>query len=79
MISTSTAAELVEAFREVVALGRVARQADGDEGSGALNVGPAALLGLLADAGEQRLGVLACALDLDASVVSRRVTALEEA
>jgi DNA-binding MarR family transcriptional regulator len=37
------------------------------------------LLRLLADGGEQRLGVLACALELDASVVSRRVTVLEEA
>jgi DNA-binding MarR family transcriptional regulator len=79
VISSSTAAELIEVLREVVSLGRLARQADVEEGSGGLHVGPAALLGLLADAGEQRLGVLACALDLDASVVSRRVTALEEA
>ena len=83
MISTSTASDLVEAIREFVGLGRLARQlADAEppaEGACVLHPSQASLLGLLVAEGEQRLGVLAAALDVDASVISRRVAALEEA
>ncbi|MCE0762752.1 MarR family transcriptional regulator [Pseudonocardia kujensis] len=83
MISTSTASDLVEAIREFVGLGRLARQlADAEppaEGSCVLHPSSAGLLGLLVGEGEQRLGVLAASLDVDASVISRRVAALEEA
>lgn len=83
MISTSTASDLVEAIREFVGLGRLARQlADAEppaEGACVLHPSQAGLLGLLVAEGEQRLGVLATALDVDASVISRRVAALEEA
>ncbi|GAA4698310.1 MarR family transcriptional regulator [Pseudonocardia yuanmonensis] len=83
MISTSTASDLVEAIREFVGLGRLARQlADAEppvEGACVLHPSRAGLLGLLVTEGEQRLGVLAAALDVDASVVSRRVAVLEEA
>lgn len=84
MISTSTAAELLEVMREVLGLGRIARQATdagvaGEPNAYALHVAKAQLLGLLDAAGEQRLGMLAAPLDIDASVVSRRVAALEDA
>jgi DNA-binding MarR family transcriptional regulator len=84
VISTRTAAELIEVLRDVIAQGRLARHlVDADAARAdlpfALHTGQAVLLRLLADGGEQRLGVLACALELDASVVSRRVTVLEEA
>jgi DNA-binding MarR family transcriptional regulator len=84
VISTSTAAELLEVMREVLGLGRLTRQtaeagAGGEPNSYALHVAKAQLLGLLDAAGEQRLGMLAGPLDIDASVVSRRVAALEDA
>src|SRR5689334_10715864 len=49
------------------------------EGACVLHPSQAGLLGLLVADGEQRLGVLAASLDVDASVISRRVAALEEA
>src|SRR5689334_17972523 len=49
------------------------------EGACVLHPSQAGLLGLLVAEGEQRLGVLAASLDVDASVISRRVAALEEA
>ncbi|MFR9801035.1 MarR family winged helix-turn-helix transcriptional regulator [Pseudonocardia sp. RS010] len=83
MVSTSTASDLVEVIREFVGLGRLARHlADAEavgEGACVLHPSRAGLLGLLVADGEQRLGVLAAALDVDASVISRRVAALEEA
>jgi DNA-binding MarR family transcriptional regulator len=83
VISTSTASDLVEAIREFVGLGRLARQmADAEphgDGACVLHPSQAGLLGLLEAEGEQRLGVLAASLDVDASVISRRVAALEEA
>ncbi|GAA2873350.1 hypothetical protein GCM10010472_33280 [Pseudonocardia halophobica] len=83
MISTSTASDLAEAIREFVDLGRLARQlADAEppaDGACVLHPSRAGLLGLLVADGEQRLGVLAASLDVDASVISRRVAALEEA
>ncbi|SDF25670.1 MarR family winged helix-turn-helix transcriptional regulator [Pseudonocardia oroxyli] len=80
MISTSTAADLIEVMRDVVALSRAARQAPEGEPGGpcAVHHAQAGVLVLLHEEGEQRLGRLAGSLELDASVISRRVAVLEE-
>ncbi|MCG8915993.1 MarR family winged helix-turn-helix transcriptional regulator [Actinokineospora sp. PR83] len=72
MIATTTASDLVEVLRGIVRAGR-AVQHTADDG---LHNAPAALLGLLAREGEQRMGRLAGALDVDPSVVSRQVAML---
>jgi DNA-binding MarR family transcriptional regulator len=79
VISTSTAADLVEVIRDVVAMGRAARQAPETEaGPCAVHHAQAGVLVLLHEEGEQRLGRLAGSLEVDASVISRRVAVLEE-
>jgi DNA-binding MarR family transcriptional regulator len=84
VISTSTAAELMDVMREILGLSRLAHQAAepgaaGAPNSYALHAAKAQLLGFLDAAGEQRLGMLAAPLDVDVSVISRRVAALEGA
>jgi DNA-binding MarR family transcriptional regulator len=83
VISTSTAAELMDVMREILGLSRLAHQAAETGAIGApnyvLHVAKAQLLGFLEAAGEQRLGMLAGPLDVDVSVISRRVAALEDA
>jgi DNA-binding MarR family transcriptional regulator len=79
VISTSTAADLVEVIRDVVALSRTARQEVEVVGPCAVHHAQAGVLGLLHEEGEQRLGRLAGTLEVDASVISRRVAVLEEA
>ncbi|GAA4553041.1 MarR family transcriptional regulator [Pseudonocardia xishanensis] len=81
MISTSTAADVVSVIRELVALGRSVRQPGEVAETGGpctLQAGQAAVLGLLLEHGELRIGGLATAMELDASVISRRVALLEE-
>lgn len=72
MIATTTASDLVEALRGIVRAGRAAQHSADDD----LHNAPAALLGLLAREGEQRMGRVAGALDVDPSVVSRQVAML---
>jgi len=80
VISSSTAGDVVAVIREVVALGITRQACEAEAGDpGARPIGQVAVLSVLADEGELRVGGLAAALDLDASVISRRVALLEEA
>lgn len=75
MISTTTAGELMDLLRTIVRTSRTSRQAPFEEDLPAWTV---AVLGLLVREGEQRLGQIAAHLEVDASVVSRQVAALEQ-
>jgi DNA-binding MarR family transcriptional regulator len=75
VISTATAGELLDLLRAIVRTNRSARQVPLEEDLPAWTV---AVLGLLVREGEQRLGQVAAHLEIDASVVSRHVAALEQ-
>ncbi|MBN6039867.1 MarR family winged helix-turn-helix transcriptional regulator [Amycolatopsis sp. 195334CR] len=77
MLTSATAAELVDALRAVIRSGRaVQHHAYLRED---LPPGAIALLALLRREGEQRLGRIAEHLDVDPSVISRQVAPLERA
>ena len=72
MIATTTASDLIEALRTIVRTARSAQHNAADT----LPTAPASLLTLLDREGEQRMGRLAEALDVDPSVISRQVAML---
>jgi DNA-binding MarR family transcriptional regulator len=75
VITAATANELLDVFRAIVRASRVARSVpEPDEMPG----WQVAVLALLAREGEQRLGRVAVHLEVDPSVASRQVAALEE-
>ena len=79
MITESTAGEVVDTVYAVARLVRLARPAAGSAHGSGLPIWHASMLNLLEHQGERRLGCVATDLDVDPSVVSRRVVALEEA
>ena len=74
MITTATADELMDVLRTIVRASRAAKQVPTEEDLPAWTV---AVLSLLAREGEQRLGRVAAHLEVDPSVASRQVAALE--
>jgi DNA-binding MarR family transcriptional regulator len=75
VITTATADELMDVLRTIVRASRSARQLPLEEDLPAWTV---AVLSLLAREGEQRLGRIAAHLEVDPSVASRQVAALEQ-
>lgn len=75
MITQPTAADLVEALREIVRAGRAVRTHHPEDGPG-LPSSAAAILALLDTADGLRFGCVAERLGMDPSVVSRQVAAL---
>ncbi|MHA6627358.1 MarR family winged helix-turn-helix transcriptional regulator [Pseudonocardia sichuanensis] len=75
MITTATADELMDVLRTIVRASRSARQLPLEEDLPGWTV---AVLSLLAREGEQRLGAVAAHLEVDPSVASRQVAALEQ-
>lgn len=75
MITAATADELLELLRAIVRTSRTARIGLESEDMPGWK---AAVLGLLAREGEQRLGQVAAHLEVDPSVASRQVATLEE-
>ncbi|GAB2738927.1 MarR family winged helix-turn-helix transcriptional regulator [Amycolatopsis magusensis] len=75
MITSATAAELVDALRAVIRSGKAVQQHAYLHEQ--LPPGAVALLSLLHREGEQRLGRIAERLDVDPSVISRQVAPLE--
>ncbi|MCW0213206.1 MAG: MarR family winged helix-turn-helix transcriptional regulator [Pseudonocardia sp.] len=78
MITESTAGEVADVVYAVARLSRIARPAPGSVTGPELPIWHASMLTLLAHQGERRLGCVAGDLDVDPSVVSRRVVALSE-
>jgi DNA-binding MarR family transcriptional regulator len=74
VITTATADELMDVLRTIVRASRSARQLPLEED---LPIWTVAVLSLLAREGEQRLGGVAAHLEVDPSVASRQVAALE--
>ncbi|MHA6619137.1 MarR family winged helix-turn-helix transcriptional regulator [Pseudonocardia sp. DLS-67] len=74
MISSATADDLLELLRTIMRVGRPARLPESEDMPG----WKFAVLGLLAREGEQRLGQVAAHLEVDPSVASRQVAALEQ-
>ncbi|AXB42516.1 MarR family winged helix-turn-helix transcriptional regulator [Amycolatopsis albispora] len=77
MLTSATAAELIDALRAVIRSGRAVQHHAYQHED--LPPGAIALLSLLHRDGEQRLGRLAARLDVDPSVISRQVAPLERA
>jgi DNA-binding MarR family transcriptional regulator len=75
VITAATADELLDVLRAIVRASRVAKLAPESEDMPGWQV---SLLALLAREGEQRLGHVAAHLEVDPSVVSRQVAALEQ-
>lgn len=75
MITEATADELLDVIRTVVRAGRTARLGLESEDMPGWK---AAVLGMLAREGEQRLGQVATYLEVDPSVASRQVATLEQ-
>jgi DNA-binding MarR family transcriptional regulator len=75
VITEATADELLDVIRTVVRAGRTARLGLESEDMPAWK---AAVLGMLAREGEQRLGQVATYLEVDPSVASRQVATLEQ-
>jgi DNA-binding MarR family transcriptional regulator len=75
VITADTADELLEVLRSIVRASRTARLGPEPEDMPGWK---AAVLGLLAQEGEQRLGQIAAHLEVDPSVASRHVAMLEE-
>ena len=75
MITAATADELLELLRAIVQASRTARLGPEAED---MPRWKAAVLGLLAREGEQRLGRVAAHLEVDPSVASRQVAMLEQ-
>ncbi|GAA0922859.1 MarR family winged helix-turn-helix transcriptional regulator [Pseudonocardia zijingensis] len=74
MITSATADELLELFRMILRAGRNVRLPESED----MPTWKFAVLGLLAREGEQRLGQVAAHLEVDPSVASRQVAALEQ-
>lgn len=74
MISSATADDLLELLRTIMRASRTARLPESEDMPG----WKFAVLGLLAREGEQRLGQVAAHLEVDPSVASRQVAALEQ-
>ncbi|WP_143517263.1 MarR family winged helix-turn-helix transcriptional regulator [Pseudonocardia sp. MH-G8] len=75
MITTATADELMDVLRAIARASRTARQIPLEDDLPAWTV---AVLSMLAREGEQRLGRVAAHLEVDPSVASRQVAALEQ-
>ena len=75
MITAATADELLELLRTIMRASRTARLGPESEDMPGWKF---AVLGLLAREGEQRLGRIAAHLEVDPSVASRQVAALEQ-
>ena len=77
MLTTDTAAELAETIRALFRTGKALQQHHNHHGD--LPPSAVALLGLLDQVGELRLGKLAEHLAVDPSVISRQITPVVEA
>lgn len=75
MITAATADDLLELLRTIMRAGRTTRIGSDAEDMPGWKF---AVLGLLAREGEQRLGQVAAHLEVDPSVASRQVAALEQ-